>query len=753
MISGSGNDSPDSPGGEEREQSPWALHVGTSPPPSTVSASFDSDENGEGSNRQDEQQNATFAGSSTGAQPSVDEDLATTPLPETLVIGAVDDDVSWGGIDADRKLEKNEVEARHGEIEPDLSVEPGKLRSSMPVVPARKPQETSEAGAANFSTSITAPSLTDVDLTGGQGNAPFFTEDDVPGDAPGDAGDDRDTAQQSAQDADKKPKKERRKRRFSRRSSRSTESAAPAVADTAAPLASAMAGMDTLAADSSADGTEEQYVNTPESLGDATVREVHTKPASPFSQLTVEEKAEETADAQGADLHDMDAQDVSAHDMDARDVDAHDMDAQDVNVPKAVSTAEQGKRIFSRTRRRRRVSPDRAADSDASEEKAPVLVGAEVVEETSLAPVTAKVEQTLPATEADPAAVSGRKKIEIVTNFDETIYEKYRISFFVMGLAFLLVIFFRWGPFGPESDDAPVLVQAPSILVGASPLGMTAGDDSLWIAHFESGALIEVDPVGNILLDSVTVGPGLQDVTFGAGSLWATSSSRGTLSRIDPSNKKILAVIPVGTQPGAVTFAAGSVWVANFSGGNLARVDPATNTVVASIPVGKGPRDVVFGAGSVWVANYSDGTVMRVDPVANAVSSIIPVVDLKKDGELLTSLAFGDGAVWVARFGDPGKVSRIDPAMNKVVSTITTGRGTWGLTFGGDNLWVTNLSESVLLRLDSDTNTVTGRKQVGIGPWDVIVLEGYVWVTNAGGGTLARVHLDQMPEVAPAGEK
>ena len=59
----------------------------------------------------------------------------------------------------------------------------------------------------------------------------------------------------------------------------------------------------------------------------------------------------------------------------------------------------------------------------------------------------------------------------------------------------------------------------------------------------------------------------------------------------------------------------------------VARVDPKTSKVTAMIPVGKEPDGIATSPGAVWVANHGtsgDGpSVSRIDPATNQVVATI----------------------------------------------------------------------------------------------------------------------------------
>ena len=159
-----------------------------------------------------------------------------------------------------------------------------------------------------------------------------------------------------------------------------------------------------------------------------------------------------------------------------------------------------------------------------------------------------------------------------------------------------------------------------------------------------------------------------------------------------------------------------------------------TANIVATIRVGIEPRTVAIGEGAAWVAN--DGSVSRIDPATNAV---IATITLPMRG--MTWVATGMGAVWVSIAGSNHTVVRIDPASNTVAAAIQVGiapERPAPLVVGHGAVWATNFQESTLARIDPATNSVTAKiatspdpRREDLGhPSGVAVTAGAVWVVN-----------------------
>src|SRR5215207_6161711 len=160
----------------------------------------------------------------------------------------------------------------------------------------------------------------------------------------------------------------------------------------------------------------------------------------------------------------------------------------------------------------------------------------------------------------------------------------------------------------------------------------------------------------------------ITEVAFGAGYEWVSSGDYypgpvgrrqpgDVMLRVDPRTNRVVDRIPVDS-PSGLAFGHGSVWVTSAAYGTVSRIDPQTGEVVAKIEVGRGAVDESSGA--VWVAGldlsedyveydppkYSeDRKLSRVDPATNRVVAEIPIRAGWPDGGA-QSVAAGKGAMW-----------------------------------------------------------------------------------------------------------
>ena len=76
----------------------------------------------------------------------------------------------------------------------------------------------------------------------------------------------------------------------------------------------------------------------------------------------------------------------------------------------------------------------------------------------------------------------------------------------------------------------------------------------------------------------------------------------------------------------------------------------------------------------------------------------------------------------------------------EVVATINVGKGTTGVAYGDDAVWVSVQGKNEVVRIDAETNALTGEPvSVGRDPAGVATGLGSVWVANSGDDTVSRI--------------
>ena len=161
---------------------------------------------------------------------------------------------------------------------------------------------------------------------------------------------------------------------------------------------------------------------------------------------------------------------------------------------------------------------------------------------------------------------------------------------------------------------------APPIRVGRQPIDVGAREDGVWVANYESGTVVRVDPAANQLTGPIETGRGpvrhRGHTAMRCGS--PTRSSGRSPESTRETNKLVGRPVLVGRGPRGVAVGEGAVWVATGEGKGVSRVDPSSRARRAhQIRLGRFCHDVAVAGGSVWVTNPKESTVMRIDPDTN----------------------------------------------------------------------------------------------------------------------------------------
>jgi streptogramin lyase len=261
--------------------------------------------------------------------------------------------------------------------------------------------------------------------------------------------------------------------------------------------------------------------------------------------------------------------------------------------------------------------------------------------------------------------------------------------------------------------------------------GLTSNQSKPQVPPATTPRSVSLTPPTSTLPPGVTAtidnpGAGARQLAVGSGGVWIALWDDGLVVRVDPSRNQVVARIPVGQpQQGPLGIAAGfgAVWVTDFGDGALLRIDPARNRVAARIPIGE-VGSVATGAGAVWVTGGEAGRrVIRVDPRTNRVAAKIPI----PGGFQLWNVAADGRWVWLENV--EGTMWRIDTTSNHAtrlratVRWASTSMGPGTLVAGGGMVWVG--SDQELVRLDP----VTGRPLVRL-PWRGVAGQGF----GGGGG-------------------
>lgn len=279
--------------------------------------------------------------------------------------------------------------------------------------------------------------------------------------------------------------------------------------------------------------------------------------------------------------------------------------------------------------------------------------------------------------------------------------------------------------------DIPLSRLTPDAVI---PLALGSGSiestDGVWVPNRAAGSVVRIDAKDNKSGAPVTLGTEpCASLVSAFDSVWVPLCGDGTIARLDPKGPKVTATLKakVAAGDGRTASAVGSIWALTDRKGVLSRIDPATNTAVAEVYVAAGANAVVFGEDALWVTSDGDaakGRLTRVNPYNNGVIEVIDV------GPNPGRLAVGEGGVWTLNRGTGSSgatVTRVDPATNKVVATITLGDSSSGeIAAGLGSVWI-SAPGVPLIRIDPRTNRAVQRF-TGEGGGAVLVAHGSLWI-------------------------
>ena len=196
-------------------------------------------------------------------------------------------------------------------------------------------------------------------------------------------------------------------------------------------------------------------------------------------------------------------------------------------------------------------------------------------------------------------------------------------------------------------------------------------------------------------------------VTVAAAVLIAVVVAVGALSPPWPSGgrPRVAATIDVGGIPQDATTGAGALWIADFNGA-VVRVDAGHARVAARVPVQGNPTSIAFGSGSVWVTvTDPDGRTSHLDRIDPAVDRVVASITIAGGGSVVTASA---SSVWALHVHTPPQgIERIDPATNRVTQHVPFLPGA-AISATSDAVWAT-ANTAAVAQIDARTGRVEHR--------------------------------------------
>lgn len=202
--------------------------------------------------------------------------------------------------------------------------------------------------------------------------------------------------------------------------------------------------------------------------------------------------------------------------------------------------------------------------------------------------------------------------------------------------------------------------------------------------------------------------------------IYATNSEDDTISVVDAAQRKVVKTISTGKMPHGLRMSPDGreIYVANTGDGTVSVVSAAEQKETARIPVGKAPVQVGFTPDGkrVYISLRDENAVAVFDTATRQKIASVAV-----GNQPIQMFATPDGRfVYVANQGTESQpddtVSVIDTASNKIVATITTGKGAHGVVASGNRVFVTNTFDDTVSVIDAAAQKVIGTISVGDAP-------------------------------------
>jgi len=274
-----------------------------------------------------------------------------------------------------------------------------------------------------------------------------------------------------------------------------------------------------------------------------------------------------------------------------------------------------------------------------------------------------------------------------------------------------------------------VVARVPT---GAHPCGAAAGLGSVWVAVYDAGTLVRIDPATNRIVRRIHVARGICPIAIAAGAVWVASDRTNVLYRIDPRRARVVARIPVAAWPAHLATGLGSLWVSGYERGVVARVDPRTSSVQRVYAVGGNPSGLATVRGSLFVAFGRGGTSLgRLDPATGTLEPM-PLSHAAPG-----FLRVASGSLWTTTAD--GFALRVDPATGQVLGALPVPGTPAGIAVARDDtIWVAEKQNNTVTRIDPRTNQILDVTGAGPGALDVVAAAGDMWVTSYAGADVRR---------------
>jgi hypothetical protein len=171
----------------------------------------------------------------------------------------------------------------------------------------------------------------------------------------------------------------------------------------------------------------------------------------------------------------------------------------------------------------------------------------------------------------------------------------------------------------------------------------------------------------------------------------------------------------------------------------VAEVTTARVTLPGSLPgLIDAPQALAVTPNAVWIVHHRAGKVNRLDPATNEVVTTVDVAAPSGRGTGLERIAADERNAWVFN-NDQAQLVHIAARTNRVVGSVpTTGDGYSAPVVDGDSVWAQLSNAGDIVRISARTNQLTKVVHVRDAPaWPLAIVAGALWAGSYDAGAPA----------------
>ncbi|HSO49852.1 MAG TPA: hypothetical protein VLS86_04845 [Acidimicrobiia bacterium] len=293
-------------------------------------------------------------------------------------------------------------------------------------------------------------------------------------------------------------------------------------------------------------------------------------------------------------------------------------------------------------------------------------------------------------------------------------------------------------------DDHPG-VQDVVALASGGVQTMAVDGDSIWVMTSLQNQLQRISVASGEVEETFTIDAYVEGVVVGGGYVWLNSyDNGGERLRFDPGSGSVDLTIPIG---GPAAWFGDSLWISDDEG-QVHRISVDGEILSTSSGELKGE-----GLGYLWVNDPATGLISSLAEDGSRGEIVIPTgpgLDTA-DGSSVRKVIEAAGDLWLMDdlypFGT--NLSRFDLDTGELSSFAALTFGLADMTEFDGSIWVTSLTDHLLIRVDPESGEVRRFPMPGK-TGGVIETDGSLWVTLYHPGALVR--LNPNADLIEAGE-